>query len=126
MLSEGVFVKVREDLIGDLEYGGVYFAPDMECYRGRFFTVSDILYDGNVCLAGIRTWIWHKSMLIVQEPPEATDHKAILKVEIFGLGAPGDIIDVKKYNGITYIGKDYMPMYGILSASEAEIIEEEL
>lgn len=56
-------VRIKEDLIGGLEYGGVYFSEYMEEYRGLEAVVFKIAYENNYTLSVGRDWYWSDEML---------------------------------------------------------------
>lgn len=122
-LRPGMYVKVREDLVVDAEYNGVYFVSAMAKYRGRVFQVKAI--ENVIYLRDTAWWCWDISMLIIVIPPEAVETKARLKISIYGVGSPGDVIAVKEYDGILYLTDKHLPMQGALSPDEVEVIKEE-
>ena len=125
MIDKGVYVRVRSDLRGNRNYGDTYCNPMMEASRGRVFMVTRKLYDGEFQLEGIDNWVWSKEMLVPEAPPDALDVSVKLRVNIFGVGAVGEIVTAKQHGGFVYLGKEYLPMQGILFADEAKIIKED-
>lgn len=124
-LYKGQFVKVKTDLIPDEYYNGTYFNELMSRYCGKIYRVADVWKNNTVCyFEDHGRWAWDISML---EPVvfEEGDTKLVLKVPLFGVGKVGDIITVKEYEGEYYLTKEHLPMQGMLSANEAEIIKED-
>lgn len=58
-------VKIRQDLIGGLRYGGVYFNPEMKKYRGKRATIlkKNIKQNGFCLDIDCGFWNWNKVML---------------------------------------------------------------
>lgn len=121
-LKPGMYVKVRENLVVDAEYNGVYFVSAMAKYRGRVFQVKAV--ENVIYLRNTDWWCWDISMFIIVTPPEAVEARARLKISIYGVGSPGDVIAVKEYDGVIYLTEKYLPMQGALSPDEAELIKE--
>lgn len=124
-LYEGQIVRVRTDLVPDEYYGRTYFNELMTRYCGKIYRVADVWDNSTRCyFEHDNRWIWNAAML---EPVvfEEGDTKVVLKAPLFGVGKVGDIITVKEYEGEYYLTKEHLPMQGMLSAIEAEIIKED-
>lgn len=56
-------VKIREDLKGYCEYGGVYSVANMEIYRGKIATITEVTKGRNYSIdLDKNLWIWSDDM----------------------------------------------------------------
>ncbi len=146
----GERVKVKDDLVGGLNYGGIYFNKNMEKYCGRFYIIIDRRWDGSFSLQGANGWIFSPYMLesasekldgehyysfhsgtpqVVDSFEEAEcigrEVKAVLLKDIYGVGSKGDLINVVKIGNNIWLDAKYLPMFGILSDVEGKEIKED-
>lgn len=131
MIRLGDLVRVRNDLVADEMYDGLYFNCEMVGFRGKVMMVDEIYDEDRYLLKGGHGWFFNMRMLEVvtqfgDDFAEAPVKKARLLCDIFGVGNRGDIINVVVIDGYKYLNNEYLPMYGTLSATEAEIIEKEV
>lgn len=58
-------VRVKKGCVNNAFYGGIRFAPEMQKYCGKIYTVEDCGADGckYICLNGIRGWVFSDRML---------------------------------------------------------------
>ena len=112
-------------MIPDKHYGGTYFNKYMTRYCGKIYRVAVVWDNNSRCyFEHDDSCIWNAAMLEVAIFEEG-DTKVVLKTPLFGVGKVGDIIKAKSYEGEYYLTKEHLPMQGILSANEAEIIKED-
>lgn len=146
----GERVKVRGNLTGGLNYGGIYFNKNMEKYCGRFYVIRDRRFDGSYILQGASGWIFSPDMLERASEKLDGEHyyrfhngtpqvassfeeaecvgrevKAVLLKDIYGVGSKDAVINAVKIGSNIWLDAKYLPMLGILLDVEGKEIKED-
>ena len=112
---------MKTDLVGGRTYGGTYFNPSMKNFK--VIMIQDIhhRFEGKVEYE-FRGWCFTDEMLEPIEDLSEYKSQARLLTDIYNVGKTGDIINTVTLGESLCLDTEYLPMLGILSASEAEKI----
>jgi hypothetical protein len=75
-------VKIREDLIVDNDYGSDGFTEEMEQYKGKTATITDVCYDKYEIDIDDGNWCWTDEMLEDDTVVESEDDTRAKNVDI--------------------------------------------
>lgn len=110
---------MKTDLIAGRTYGGTYFNPSMKNFK---VIIIQNIHRGEKVEYEFRGWYFTDEMLEPIEDLSEYRSQARLLTDIYNVGKTGDIINTVTLGETLCLDTEYLPMLGILSASDAEKI----